>query len=143
MTRSQRKISKKKLSEDAFKQLGNAFELIPRLSIFLLAFYDILLHGDVAKLDCFICKYQNDSVESLSVFASGLKRDYDAVKNCLLYPDISNGPMEGTNNKIKTVRKRGYGRAGVELLNALLVLPWYYKDINENENYKTQNITAA
>jgi len=95
----------------------------------------------VAKLDCFICEYQNDPIESLSVFASGLKKDYDAVKNCLLYSDISNGPMEGTNNKIKTVRKRGYGRAGVELLNALLVLPWYYNDLDKN--YESENVLAA
>ena len=40
--------------------------------------------------------------------------------------------MEGTNNKIKMVRKRGFGRAGLELLNALLVLPWYYKDLDAN-----------
>jgi len=62
----------------------------------------------------------------------GLNKDFEAVKNCLLYPHISNGPMEGTNNKIKMVRKRGFGRAGLELLNALLVLPWYYKDLDAN-----------
>lgn len=134
---------KKKLSKKAFKRLEDAFDLIPCLSAFLLAFYDILLHGEVAKLDRFIEEYQNNSVDPLSVFASGLKKDYEAVKNCLLYPDISNGPMEGTNNKIKMVRRRGYGRAGVELLNALLVLPWYYNDLDESKNGKAQNTTAA
>ena len=65
-------------------------------------------------------------------FASGLQKDIEAVKNCLRYPAISNGPMEGTNHKIKGVRRRAYGRAGIELLNALLVLPWYYHDLDPN-----------
>ena len=89
------------------------------------------LSAEVNKLDAFICNYQNDSIEAISVFASGLKKDYEAIKNSLLYPEISNGPMEGTNNKIKMLRRRGYGRAGLELINALAVLPWYYKDMDE------------
>lgn len=142
-TKPKRGTKKKKLSEEAFERLEHAFEYIPRLSEFLLAFYDVLSHEEVAKLDRFIDEYQNDSIEPLSVFVSGLKKDYDAVKNCLLYPDISNGPIEGSNNKIKMVRRRGYGRAGIELLNALLVLPWYYHDLDENKKGKAQNTTAA
>jgi len=38
--------------------------------------------------------------------------------------------MEGTNNKIKIVRRRGDGRAGLELLNALFTLPWYDDDLD-------------
>ena|GEM_PF-3524978 len=101
----------------------------------------MLMHGDAAKLDRLIYKYQDDPCEPISTFASGLKKDYEAVKNCLLYPQISNGPMEGTNNKIKMIRKRSYGRAGIELLNALLVLPWYYRDLEENSK-KQQKLIA-
>lgn len=115
-------------------------ELIPHLLTFLLAFYNILLHRDVTKLDCFINDYINDSTEPLSIFASGLRKDYEAVKNCLLYPEISNGPMEGTNNKIKMVRRRGYGRVGIELLNALMVLPWHYHDLDKNSVPKDLSI---
>lgn len=46
--------------------------------------------------------------------------------------------MEGNNGKIKMIRRRSFGRAGIELLNALVVLPWYYKDIDE----KNKNIAA-
>ena len=115
--------------------------MIPRLETILVSFYEILLSADVNKLDDFICKYQNDSIETIATFASGLKKDYDAVKNSLLYPEISNGPIEGFNNKIKMIRRRGYGRAGLELTNALAVLPWYYKDRDENEEF--QKTSAA
>lgn len=117
------------------------YDIIPRLTAFLVAFYEVLLSADVKTLDAFIGKYQNDPLEALAVFASGLKKDYDAVKNSLIYPEISNGPMEGTNNKIKMLRRRGYGRAGIELINALAVLPWHYRDIDEN--CRPQNIRAA
>lgn len=40
--------------------------------------------------------------------------------------------MEGSNGKIKMIRRRSFGRAGIELLNALVVLPWYYRDLEEN-----------
>ena len=141
MTQNQRIKRKKKLNEKVFEHLSELYDIIPRLIAFLVTFYDVLLSADVEKLDDFICKYRNDSIEAISVFASGLKKDYDAVKNSLIYPLISNGPMEGTNNKIKMLRRRGYGRAGIELINALAVLPWYYKDIDENN--KLPNISAA
>ena len=135
-TRPKNKNFKKKLNNNVFKRIEETFDIIPRLTAFLILFYEALVLADIKKLDLFIKQYQSDSLEPLSTFASGLKRDYAAVKNCLLYPQISNGPMEGTNNKIKMLRRRGYGRAGLELINALAVLPWYYKDIDENSRLK-------
>ncbi|MCL5063869.1 MAG: transposase [Firmicutes bacterium] len=55
------------------------------------------------------------------------------MKNCLRYPTIGNGPMEGTNNQIKMVRRRGYGRAGLELLNAFFTLPWSDDDLDPTQ----------
>lgn len=98
----------------------------------MVAFNEALVSADVKKLADFISKYQNHSIEPIATFASGLGKDNQAVMNSLLYPEISNGPIEGTNNKIKMMRRRGYGRAGLEFVNAISVLPWYYKDIDEN-----------
>lgn len=120
------------MNNETFQRIGNTFDIIPRLLTFLVAFYEVMLSLSVEKLDQFIRKYESDSIEAVSVFVSGLKKDYDAVKNCLFYPNISNGPMEGTNNKIKMVRRRGYGRAKIELLNALMVIPWHYKDLDKS-----------
>ena len=87
---------------------------------------------DINSLDRFIDTYENNSIEGISTFVSGIKKDYSAVKNALIYKYISNGPMEGSNGKIKMIRRRSFGRAGIELLNALVVLPWYYRDLEEN-----------
>lgn len=48
--------------------------------------------------------------------------DYEAVSNSLLYPGISNGPIEGHNGRIKFKHRRSAGKAGLDLLNAYFVL---------------------
>ena len=73
-------------------------------------------------MNAFIDKYTACDVDALSLFAKGLFKDIDAVKNSLIYNDISNGPSEGMNNKIKMIKRRSYGRAGTILLNAYLLL---------------------
>ena len=50
-------------------------------------------------------------------FAVGLKKDLDAVRAGLTEP-WSNGPVEGFVNKLKLVKRQGYGRAGFDLLRA-------------------------
>jgi transposase len=50
-------------------------------------------------------------------FAVGLKKDLDAVRAGLTEL-WSNGPVEGFVNKLKLVKRQGYGRAGFDLLRA-------------------------
>jgi transposase len=131
-TKPKEKNPQKKVSDEAFEHIKSKFGCIQHLTDFLVSFHDVFLSLDVAKLDSFIRKYKNDAIESVSTFASGLKKDYDAIKNSIIYPDISNGPLEGFNGKIKMIKRRSYGRAGIELLNAYAVLPCYYKDLDKN-----------
>jgi transposase len=133
---------KKKLNNSTLNKLKNKHKIISHLMIFLFAFYEIFILSDIHKLDAFIKTYKNDSNAVIVTFASGLLKDYDAIKNCLIYTEISNGPMEGTNNKIKMIRRRGYGRAGLELLNALVVLPWYYYDIDKQAQEKLLKVAV-
>jgi transposase len=50
-------------------------------------------------------------------FAEGLKRDQAAVQAALDEP-WSNGPVEGHINRLKTIKRQMYGRAGLPLLRA-------------------------
>ena len=134
--------AKKKLTDSAWVHLLKVAPDLQALLACLIAFYEVLISGEVAKLDRFIATYLHDPREPLAAFAAGLQKDYAAVKNCLLYPDISNGPMEATNQKIKMVRRRTYGRAGLELLNGLLVLPWDYHDRNAQAQPQSTNTAA-
>jgi transposase len=56
------------------------------------------------------------SVE-LRRFAEGLSRDQAAVQAALEEP-WSNGPVEGHINRLKTIKRQMYGRAGLALLRA-------------------------
>jgi transposase len=52
-----------------------------------------------------------------------LQHDLKAVEGAVTHA-WSNGPVEGHINRLKTLRRQMYGRAGVELLRArLLPLP--------------------
>ncbi len=54
-------------------------------------------------------------IEALARFAQGLQEDLTAVTAGLTLP-WSNGPVEGHINRLKLLKRQGYGRAGVGLL---------------------------
>jgi transposase len=92
------------------------------LTVFLIEFYACLDSNDIEALERFIAKYIESSVDSVKQFAHGLEKDIEAVRNCLRYPDISNGRTEAANSRTKYVHRRGGGRASMELLNAYRIL---------------------
>ena len=85
-------------------------------------YHNFMDNNDPSGLVDFINKYKHDSYWRLARFANGLQMDIDAVKNTLLYPHISNGPVEGTNSIIKCVKRMGGSRAKIDLLTAKMVL---------------------
>jgi hypothetical protein len=126
------------VSPEVYAEVEDTFPVVAGLRQCLARFMTILDTSDETALDDFMETYQQDPAEPIAQFASGLAKDLEAVKNCLRYPAIRNGPMEGTNNKIKMTRRRGYGRTGVELLNALMALPWYYRDLDRAQGLPSE-----
>ena len=53
-------------------------------------------------------------------FAEGIRRDESAV-NAAMTTRWSNGPVEGHVNRLKTIKRQMYGRAGFALLKARVV----------------------
>ena len=68
-------------------------------------------------------------IVELKRFAKGLMSDYKAVENALRLP-WSNGQVEGQINKLKTIKRQMYGRAGFELLRKRVILhcAYYHQD---------------
>lgn len=56
----------------------------------------------------------------LKNFAKGIKGDYHAVEQAI-NSDISSGKVEGHINKLKTIKRSMYGRAGIDLLTKMLL----------------------
>lgn len=57
----------------------------------------------------------------LKSFARGLLSDYDAVRAGLSLP-YSSGAVEGHNTRIKMIKRKLYGRAGLDLLRKMVLL---------------------
>ena len=66
-------------------------------------------------LDAWLDQVVNSKLPELQSFAAGIEKDKDAVKNGLTWP-INNGMVEGHVNKLKLIKRQGYGRAGFPLL---------------------------
>jgi transposase len=58
---------------------------------------------------------------ALRSFVAGLRTDLDAVTAGLTLPH-SSGPVEGTVNRIKLLKRQMYGRANLDLLRKRLLL---------------------
>ena len=58
---------------------------------------------------------QAGAPRELANFAQGLKADWAAVQAALTMP-WSNGQVEGQVNRLKTIKRQMYGRAGFDLL---------------------------
>ena len=104
----------------ALKEASPGFVIMRRLAM---RFRGILRGDNSDKLDEWLDDAQSSGISSIERFARVLHRDIDAVKNAITEP-WSNGQAEGQINRLKTLKRAMYGRAGVELLRArLLPLP--------------------
>jgi transposase len=72
-------------------------------------------------LDTWIATAQASDIAQLQGFAAGLLKDYDAVRNGLTLA-WSSGAVEGTVNRIKTIKRQMYGRANLDLLRRRVLL---------------------
>jgi transposase len=73
------------------------------------------------QLDSWLERAKNSSSKAFQSFAKGLKEDYDAVKNALTL-EVSNGAVEGQNNRLKMLKRQMFGRAGLDLLEKRFIL---------------------
>lgn len=68
----------------------------------------------------FIEKFKTCSIQEISSFALGLEKDIMAIENAVSSP-LSNGFVEGMNNKLKLIKRMMYGHCGKNLLTAKLI----------------------
>jgi transposase len=76
-------------------------------------------HGD--RLDSWMAAVDTDDLPHLHRFVTGLRRDYQAVRNGLTLSH-SSGTVEGNVNRIKMIKRQMYGRAKFDLLRKRVLL---------------------
>jgi transposase len=79
------------------------------------AFAELMCGRHGQRLDDWLAAVEADDLPELHRFTTGLRRDYDAVLAGLSLP-YSSGPVEGTVNKIKMLKRQMFGRANFDLL---------------------------
>jgi transposase len=112
------------LTEEEKAKLSQVKDRCPHLAALaghVTGFAKILtgLRGD--RLDGWIAAVETDDQPDLHSFVRGLRHDYDAVLNGLTLP-WSSGAVEGTNCKIKHLKRLMYGRANFDLLRKMALL---------------------
>jgi transposase len=78
-------------------------------------------HTGADTLDTWLAAIEADDIPELHTFARGIRQDYTAVRNGLTLPHNS-GACEGNVNKLKTIKRQMYGRAGFSLLRKRILL---------------------
>lgn len=114
------------LSEAHRSYIMERYPKIRELRRCILEFRDIFGKKSMPRLYLFIEKYMNCEMKEIQTFAKGLMRDVEAVENSVASP-LSNGFVEGTNSKLKMVKRTMYGRCSKELLEAKLIYDPYAK----------------
>ena len=84
-------------------------------------FRELFKRKSLTLLYIFINKYKDINIPEIASFTSGLLRDLEAIENSVS-SNLSNGFVEGTNSKLKMIKRTMYGRCSKKLLAAKLML---------------------
>jgi transposase len=85
------------------------------------SFLELVRERQIDQFDDWLTAAIESGIEQFQRFVTGLKSDYHAVKAALAL-DVSNGPVEGLNNRLKMLKRQMYGRASLDLLTHRFLL---------------------
>ncbi len=117
------------MTEEQIKKVAQLKQKVPVFAAMrqlALRFRGILQGRDPAKLDSWLDDAHRSGLYGLRRFAYTIRHDLAAVRNAIS-ERWSNGQTEGHINRLKTLKRQMYGRAGTELLRARL-LPLLYNE---------------
>ena len=102
------------------KRLLESSQGIKELYGLLQSFLEMLRLRRPERLNGWMKQARASGIKELGSFVAGIERDDDAVRAGLTFP-WSQGPVEGTVNKIKTHKRLMCGRASFPLLRQKLL----------------------
>lgn len=116
--------SKDKHSGELKSLYKNLFEISPSIkkaTELSWQFCQIVRHRKADEFDDWLAQMEDSGLIPLVNFATGVRKDYDAIKNaCTL--EWSNGQVEGQVNRLKNIKRQMYGRAGFKLLRKRILM---------------------
>ena len=84
-------------------------------------FQAIIRQRDVDGLYSWLRGVRQSGIKELNSMANGIWRDRQAVEAALTHPE-SQGQVEGQVNRLKLIKRCGYGRSGFDLLRIRVLL---------------------
>lgn len=100
--------------------LRETHPLLIQTELYVKDFRRIFTEKSMPLLYLFIERYISHPAKKISDFVKGLLKDIDAVENAVA-SEKSNGFVEGTNSRIKMIKRTMFGRCGLILLSAKLM----------------------
>lgn len=116
----------KGITNEQFQKVCCEYDCFKTIHSLVWDFKNILLGEKADELDKWIIKANEVNISEINSFIYGIKRDFDAVKNAILYKQ-NNGLAEGKVNKLKVMKRIMYGRCHFETLKikVLKMEKWY------------------
>lgn len=108
--------------KDIIKKYLKTNKKLHELLIICTKFRIMIYSEEKHNLDNWLKESERKNHTELNKFINGIKNDYDAVLNCVIYVDKSNAVAEGNINKLKNIKKCMYGRCGFSLLKSKVLL---------------------
>jgi transposase len=102
------------------KRLLESDDLLAQGYGLLQEFRRVLAERDLAGLGRWLKIATSSNLPSFMALANGIEADKAAVEAAFTLP-YSNGMLEGHVNRLKLIKRQGYGRAGLDLLRARVV----------------------
>lgn len=104
-----------------FRKNNHAYPAIMKLNNQGLEFRKIFSDKSIVRLCQFLIQNKDSSYGLVRSFVKNIIKDIRPIVNavCTKY---SNGFVEGTNNKLKTIKCHGYDKCSVKLLRSKIML---------------------
>lgn len=109
-----------KLTVEHYNFLSEKYSILNEIEKCIREFHEIFKTKRMQLLYLFIERYKKSSIKEFASFANSLEKDFDAIENEVA-SDFNNAFVEGTNSKLKMVKRTMYGRCNSELLAAKLM----------------------
>jgi hypothetical protein len=113
-----------KLTDDDRAQLEQLCQRCPDLATIrdlARGFAELVRTRGGTRLPSWVEQAEQSTIAEIRSFASGLRKDWDAVTAGLTLP-WSSGAVEGAVNRIKMLKRQMYGRANLDLLRRRILL---------------------
>ena len=108
---------------EEIKKIYPKYPILLKIKTCINEFRKIFIKCSLPLLYLFMERYEHSKFVPISNFIKGLKKDIVAVENAVVSP-LSNGFVEGINNRTKMIKRVMYGRCGIDLLSAKIILPY-------------------